>query len=230
MPDSLSVNPPVDNDAEFHLYQELFSADDKPDFEVFNVALHGYRYLQDSAHIFKKPTLTIVDFSRPSTANRLWVIDLEAKKILFNTLVAHGRNSGESIPNRFSNKHNSHQSSLGFYITGSTYTGKHGLSLLLEGLESDINDQAKPRAIVVHGADYVSERYIKYAGRLGRSEGCPAVPMSVYKELINEIKNRTCIFIYSNDKEYFQNTKLVRLRDENLAFRGNSTANSIKLF
>jgi hypothetical protein len=140
---------------------------------------------------------------------RLWVIDLEKREVLFNILVAHGRNSGDVVPDRFSNKHNSLQSSLGFYITGSTYIGKHGLSLLLEGLEHDINDQAKRRSIVVHGADYVSEKYVKYTGRIGRSQGCPAVSMSVHKQLINLIKNQTCIFIYAPDKDYFQNTKLL---------------------
>jgi hypothetical protein len=206
---SSAVSNPGDIEAEFQLYQEISWNDNKPDFSVFHFAIRGYNSLQDSTHMFKKNVLTIVDFSKPSNVNRLWVIDLDKKQVLLNILVAHGRNSGEVVANRFSNKRNSFQSSLGFYVTGSTYMGKHGLSLLLEGLERDINDQAKPRAIVVHGADYVSEKYIRYAGRIGRSQGCPAVSMSVHKQLINIIKNQTCIFIYAPDKYYFQHTKLL---------------------
>lgn len=192
------------------LYRDIFPDNNKPDFEVFHFALRGYDLLQDATHVFRRSVITIIDFSRPSTVNRLWVIDLEKKAVVLNTLVAHGRNSGELVPERFSNKPNSFQSSLGFYVTGSTYSGKHGMSLLLEGLESDINDQARRRAIVVHGADYVSDKFIKHAGRLGRSQGCPAVPLSVHKQLIAEIKDRTCIFIYSPDSEYFRTTKLLR--------------------
>jgi hypothetical protein len=182
--------------------------------------MSGYQSLQDSLHLFKKSLITIIDFSRPSTDKRLWVVDLESKEVVLNTLVAHGRNSGELMATRFSNKHESFQSSLGFYATGQTYLGKHGLSLTLEGLEHGINDQASNRAIVIHGADYVSEKYLKYAGRLGRSQGCPAVSMDVYKQLIGIIKDQSCLFIYSPTTEYFLQTKILPKvsKDQSLAF------------
>ena len=125
------------------------------------------------------------------------------------SLVAHGRNSGELYARAFSNKMNSHQSSLGFYATGATYTGKHGLSLKLHGLENNINDQSEPRAIVVHGADYVSDAYAKKYGRIGRSFGCPALPLDNYKDLIKRIAGGSCLFIYYPDKAYFKNTQLI---------------------
>lgn len=184
------------------IYESIAWPEGKPEYAVFFSALSGYQSLQDSLHLFKKPLITVIDFSKPSSAKRLWVIDLENKEVVLNTLVAHGRNSGEMMATRFSNRHESFQSSLGFYVTGKTYIGRHGLSLILDGLEDGINDQASRRAIVVHGAEYVSERYVKYAGRLGRSQGCPAVPMDIYKQLIGIIKDQTCLFIYSPDAEY----------------------------
>ena len=160
-------------ETEFKLYNEINWADSKPDFVVFNDAVLGFRRLQDSLSLFKKPLLTIIDFSKPSNDQRLWVINMETKRLLIHSLVAHGRNSGELMAAHFSNKINSLQSSLGFYRTGVAYQGKHGLSLKLHGLEKGINDQAEKRAIVIHGAEYVSEIFVKRNGRLGRSQGCP---------------------------------------------------------
>lgn len=188
---------------EVELYNQIQWNDQRPAFEVFYSAVSGYTVLQDSLHVFKRPLLTIIDFSRPSNLERLWVVNLETKELVLQALVAHGRNSGEITPDRFSNQMNSFQSSLGFYRTGMKYSGKHGLSLKLHGLEQEINDQAERRAIVIHGADYVSEQYIARNGRLGRSHGCPAVAMSIHRQLIEIIQDETCLFVYYPQKEYF---------------------------
>jgi hypothetical protein len=165
----------------------------------------------------------MIDFRKSSNEKRLWVIDLEEKKILFHSLTAHGRNTGNLFAENFSNTPNSNQSSLGFYITGQKYLGKHGISLKLHGIEKGINDMAEARAIVMHGADYVSESHIKKYGRLGRSFGCPAVPMGLHKEIIPFLEGGTCIFIFYPDPNYlgkseFNNTVTLKadskLRDK----------------
>lgn len=155
------------------------------------------------------PILAICDFTQSSRNKRLYVIDLLQKKVLYNTYVAHGRNSGNEFAEHFSNVNSSYQSSLGFYKTLGTYQGKHGLSLRLEGLEKGINDRALERAIVMHGADYVSEDFIKNTGRLGRSLGCPAVSVSDSKKLINMLYNGAGLFIYSGDQHYLKSSAML---------------------
>lgn len=155
------------------------------------------------------PIMAIVDFTQSSRNKRLYVIDLLKKKVLYNTYVAHGRNSGNEFAEHFSNANSSFQSSLGFYKTLGTYQGKHGLSLRLEGLEKGINDRALERAIVMHGADYVSESFIKNTGRLGRSLGCPAVSIADSKKLINMLYNGAGLFIYSGDQHYLEKSSLL---------------------
>ncbi|MCF0073610.1 murein L,D-transpeptidase catalytic domain family protein [Dyadobacter sp. CY261] len=155
------------------------------------------------------PIMAIADFTQSSRNKRLYVIDFLKKKVLFNTYVAHGRNSGNEFAERFSNANSSYQSSLGFYKTLGTYQGKHGLSLKLEGLEKGINDRALERAIVMHGADYVSEAFIKNTGRLGRSLGCPAVSIADSKKLINLLYNGAGLFIYSGDQHYIKASSLL---------------------
>ena len=137
------------------------------------------------------------------------MLDVNSFKILFNTYVAHGRNTGEAYANKFSNKPDSYQSSLGFYLTEGTYNGKNGFSMQLEGMEYGINNRAEERAIVVHGAAYVSEGFIKSRGYIGRSHGCPALPEKLNKPIIEKIKNGSCLFIYSNDKNYLQQSKIL---------------------
>ena len=127
------------------------------------------------------------------------MIDVQERKILFHTYVAHGRNSGNVYAKSFSNKKGSYQSSLGFYITGKTYTGRNGYSMYLDGIEQDLNHAARKRAIVMHGAWYATEKFINNYGRLGRSYGCPAVPIKIHKELINKISDHTVLFIYHKD-------------------------------
>ncbi|MDN3675846.1 murein L,D-transpeptidase catalytic domain family protein [Flavobacterium paronense] len=166
-----------------------------PSFDCFNLALDGFHLLKEKG-LVQKNVLTLVDFSLSSNMKRLWVIDLDRNMILFNTLVAHGRNTGEEFAAQFSNQAESFKSSIGFYATGEIYDGKHGLSLKLDGLEKGLNDKARERAVVVHGADYVSESFIKQNKRLGRSQGCPAIPVEMNAKIINVIKNKSCLFIY----------------------------------
>ena len=179
-----------------------------PTFESFLAAFEGYEQLKQQGKI-ENEILTIVDFSLSSTQERMWVVDMKTQKVLLKSLVSHGRNSGSEYATDFSNASESFKSSLGFYITGETYTGKHGLSLRLDGMEYGINDNARNRAVVVHGADYVSKSFIKNTGRLGRSQGCPAVPYEIHKELIETIKGKSCIFIYHPSRAYVAKSKLV---------------------
>lgn len=166
-----------------------------PNEECFAEALKGFFVLKEKGTI-KKDILTLIDFSLSSNSKRLWIIDLATNKILFQSLVAHGRNTGEEFANNFSNTPESFKSSLGFYSTGEVYFGKHGISLKLDGLEKGINDSARKRAVVIHGADYVSESFIKQHNRLGRSQGCPAVPIEFASEIISIIKDQSCLYIY----------------------------------
>lgn len=178
------------------IYNQIdFKSFSMPSFESFNLALDGFYYLKEKG-IIQKNILTIVDFSLSSNTKRLWVIDLDKNEVLFNTLVAHGRNTGEEFAKVFSNQAESFQSSLGFYATAEVYNGKHGLSLKLDGLQRGLNDNARNRAVVMHGADYVSESFIKQNKRLGRSQGCPAVPVEMNQKIINVIKDKSCLFIY----------------------------------
>lgn len=171
--------------------------------EVFRRAMTGYQNLKQQRLISpNKSIISIVDFSKASRYKRLWVLDLEAKKLLFHSYVAHGRGSGDDKPYAFSNKHNSHQSSLGFYITAGTYFGKHGLSLRLNGLDAGFNTNALERAIVVHGASYVSKDFIKQHGRLGRSHGCPALPEDLNEPIIHTIKDKTVMYIDAGIESY----------------------------
>lgn len=166
-----------------------------PKLESFAVALKGYYSLKEKG-LIKKDILTLVDFSLSSNTKRLWVIDLTTGNVLFHSLVAHGRNTGEEFANNFSNAAESFKSSLGFYATGEIYNGKHGTSLRLDGLEKGVNDNARARGVVMHAADYVSNSFIKNNHRLGRSQGCPAVPTELSKEIISVIKDKSCFFIY----------------------------------
>ena len=173
-----------------------------PSLASFESALKGFYALQEQGKLSAN-ILTLVDFSLPSSVKRLWVIDLDANKVVINSLVAHGKNSGGNIATRFSNVSQSFKSSLGLFVTAEVYRGKHGTSLKLDGQEKGRNDNARNRAVVVHGADYVSQEFVKNHHRLGRSEGCPAVPMDKADEIINTIKDGTCLYIYhpSLDKE-----------------------------
>jgi hypothetical protein len=177
--------------------------------EAFNYALSGMEKLEKEGKLKNTDLLTIADFSLPSSRKRLFVIDLKSGTVLFNTLVSHGRNSGTAVATAFSNAPESFKSSLGFYVTGDTYRGEHGYSLRLEGAEKGINDNAMSRGIVMHSAAYVSEQIAKLQGYIGRSLGCPAVPEKLHRQIIQQIKNGTCLFLYSPDKSYMANSKMV---------------------
>jgi hypothetical protein len=170
---------------------------------VFEKAMTGFINLKNRNFLNNnKEILTVVDYTKPSTEKRMWIIDLANNSILLNTYVAHGQGSGDNIATKFSNVAESHQSSVGFFLTNETYSGKHGLSLKLDGLDKGINSKARDRAIVVHGASYVSENFINQHGRLGRSHGCPAIPKELNQQIINLIKDKTCFFINGNTHNY----------------------------
>ena len=192
--------------------QKIFSRlpDNSVSWEAFQSAMQGKLYLQ-SQEIFSKPNIiTIVDFSKPSTKERFFVIDIDRAEILFSSLTAHGQGTGDNMAQLFSNKPNSHQSSLGFYKTAEIYYGKHGKSMRLDGLEKGINDNARHRAIVVHAANYVSQSFINRHGRLGRSFGCPALPQNLNDIIINTISDGTLFYIYAPDKQYLASSKVVQ--------------------
>ncbi|MBN7812129.1 murein L,D-transpeptidase catalytic domain family protein [Algoriphagus sp. H41] len=178
-----------------------------PSKEVFTLAIQGWTKMQDK---LKSKVLTVIDFSLPSTAKRMWIIDPEKGEILLNSVVSHGRNSGELMAKSFSNQPESFKSSLGFYTTAETYNGKHGYSLRLDGLEKGFNDQARNRAIVIHGADYAREEFAKSVGRLGRSLGCPALPSELSAKAIDLIKNGSLLFIFGKDASYLEKSSLIK--------------------
>lgn len=177
--------------------------------QAFLYALKGYRQLQEKGELLNNAVLSVIDFSLPSTQKRFFVIDMNSNILLYHTYVSHGKNSGKLMANKFSNRSSSYQSSLGFFTTGNPYFGKHGLSLRLIGKEKGINDKALQRGIVIHSADYASERFVQQQGYLGRSQGCPAVPQEIHQELIQTIQNGSCLFIYSPAVVYLKQSKLV---------------------
>jgi hypothetical protein len=191
------------------IYRQLVGAS-KPEFSLFEKAYLGYIDLKLSGLLpFNKNILSIIDFRLPSQKKRMWVIDLKSKTILHHTYVAHGENSGGKYAIDFSNTVGSHQSSLGFYITQETYIGKNGLSLRLRGLEHGFNSNARERLVVLHGADYATEEYLKKNGTLGNSEGCPAIPMGLHIPVIELTKEGTCLFMYFPDAKYLENSNLI---------------------
>ncbi len=208
----LTTKPPVDSTQIKtvsipqweHIYNTLRLKEAGLSVEGFRYAWNGFQKEK-----FIKPILAIADFSQSSRHKRLYVIDLKENKLLYHTYVAHGRNSGEEFARRFSNNNSSYQSSLGFYRALSIYQGKHGLSLKLQGLETNINHRAFERAIVMHGADYVSEDFIRRTGRLGRSQGCPAVSVDDTKKLIPLLCNGAGLFLYYPDAAYLKKSKLI---------------------
>ena len=169
--------------------------------DVMQLAYKGHQNLVDKGVLSNEDIIAIADFSQSSSKKRLYIIDAKNYRVLVNTYVAHGKNSGLSYAERFSNRVESLQSSLGFYVTKNTYFGKHGLSLKLEGLEKGFNDNAETRAVVMHGADYIGDNRAGSA-YMGRSFGCPAVPQAQSEKIINMLKNGTCLFIYHPTQKY----------------------------
>lgn len=178
------------------------------DKDVFYNAYKGYEYLLSKGKLKKKHILTICDYSKSSTTQRLFVIDLKQQKVLFNTFVSHGKNSGDEFATSFSNLENSNKSSLGFLITGETYTGKAGLSMRFNGAEKGINDRVRSRDIVLHGSVFVS-RSLQGGGVISKSLGCPAVPFGVHKKIIDEVKGGSCFYIHSPDMWYAKTSTIL---------------------
>jgi len=181
---------------------------DKLDNNIFRMAMIGFKNIE----LPKKNIISIIDYSQPSTEKRYYLIDLENQLLLFNTLIAHGKNSGENMATVFSNVPESKTSSIGFFITAETYEGSNGYSLRIDGIEKGINHNARKRDIVIHKADYVSQDFIDQEGRLGRSWGCPAFPNEVSHQIIDIIKDGSCIFVYGDDEKYLNNSKYIEKR------------------
>ncbi|MDR2911774.1 MAG: murein L,D-transpeptidase catalytic domain family protein [Alistipes sp.] len=173
------------------LYREL-GLEGEVDLAAFDRAAEGFRRVAGR----RKEILSFIDFTLPSTEKRLWVIDMARRRVLFNTWVAHGRESGELYATSFSNRRGSHKSSLGFYLTAETYIGRNGYSLMIDGLDAGLNDNARGRAVVVHGAWYADPRVIASMGRLGRSFGCPALPPDLARPIIDSIKGGSVLYIH----------------------------------
>lgn len=200
--------PAIDENEE--VYSILHLADFGLSTEAFRFALRGFEKLKNEGKLLNESVLTIIDFSQSSNKKRMYVIDLARKALLFNTYVAHGRNTGDEFAEKFSNIPGTFQSSLGFYLTENMAIGsKVGLSLILKGLESGINDKAREREIIMHGADYATEDFIQKYGRLGRSYGCPSLPPDLIKPVAETIKNGSLLFIYKPDDDYIHKSPVL---------------------
>jgi len=182
-------------------------------YDSFEFAAKGYFNLLRKNKIGKERFFTVIDFSKPSTEERLFIIDICYNKIIYKSIVAHGRNSGGLYAKKFSNENNSHQSSIGFYLTSSTYRShKYDLALRLDGLEYT-NSRASSRGVVMHGADYATYEFLNHNGMLGRSYGCPAMPYRNFDTVVGWLKQGTCLFIYYPDHSYLRRSKLLNKKD-----------------
>ena len=180
--------------------------------DVLNLALSAVTCGVASGELATPPTLTLIDYSLPSTQPRLWVFDLRSGRMLFKELVAHGRNSGDNMATRFSDVMESRESSLGLFRTADTYVGQNGYSLRLDGLEPGFNSHARERAIVMHGAPYVDPAVAKANGRLGRSWGCPALREAVARRVIDTVRDGGVIFSYYPDPAWLKTSKFLNCR------------------
>jgi hypothetical protein len=179
---------------------------------ALQTALTALRNVRASGARVRSDVLMVIDFTKPSTEKRLWVLDLIHTRVLFREFVAHGKNSGDTRAVRFSNEPGSLMSSLGVFLTGDTYLGKHGLSLRLQGLEKGFNDNSVERAIVIHGADYVSENAVRREGRIGRSWGCPAVRAEISRQLIETVRDGALLLAYYPDSSWLRTSRFTMLR------------------
>jgi len=175
--------------------------------DVLEMALGAASCAVKTGAVKGPETLTVIDYSKPSSEPRLWVYDLKTKQLLFEELVAHGQGSGDNLARHFSNNDESHQTSLGLFVTSDTYVGKNGYSLRLDGLDKGVNDRARDRAIVMHGAPYVSRSFVKANGRLGRSWGCPAISELVARKMIDTVKGGGLVFAYYPDAGWLKTSK-----------------------
>lgn len=182
-------------------------------FTMFKQGLKGYYSMKSKGELKDEKYLTLIDFTLPSNKNRFFVIDMESHTIVYESVIAHGRNSGGLIANKFSNESESKMSSLGFFVTGKIYDGKYNHSMKLHGKEYS-NDKVYERGVVVHSADYATHDFLKSNGNvLGRSFGCPALPHKGYKEIVNTISNGSCFYIYADDKKHVRNSSYLKARN-----------------
>jgi hypothetical protein len=186
-----------------------FASTTSLDARVIRLALGAVTCARGAGAVLNDQLLTVIDYSKPSTEPRLWVLDLARERVLFEERVAHGQGSGDNYATRFSNLEGSHQTSLGLFRTADTYVGTNGYSLRLDGLEPGVNDRARERAIVMHGAPYVSEGNIRTLGRLGRSHGCPALRPAIAREVIDTIKDGSLVFAYYPDRRWLNGSRFL---------------------
>jgi hypothetical protein len=201
--------PPFEPPSAAALAADLADAAPSADPKIVQLATHAFICAQATGVANSAHTLSVIDYSLPSTQQRLWVFDLEHRSMLFHEFVAHGRNTGDNLAAHFSNAPGSLMSSIGSFITADTYVGHNGYSLRLRGLEPGINDNALERAIVMHGAAYVSPDLIRSQGRLGRSFGCPAVRPSIAKQLIDTIRDGSFVFAYYPDRDWLKTSNFL---------------------
>ena len=199
------------NDSVRALYHAIGLAKYNMKLEVFRYGMMGYHSLLAQDKLSEKRVVSFIDFTLPSTEKRFYTIDLATREVLYHSLVSHGKNTGENMATSFSNVPHSNQSSMGFYLTGETYVGSKGYSMRLDGMDGAFNDNMRRRAVVMHDAKYVSEEWIRKYGRIGRSQGCPALPKQVAKKVIDTIKDKTMIFAYFNDSTYLSTSKHLRM-------------------
>lgn len=205
---SVSVSTPPPAKVGYDINQQLQHLSQKApqlNKKVLKLALAAYKKASSKGAV-KKPMLTVIDYSLPSYKQRMWIFDLSKERLLYNTYVAHGTNSGNVTPSHFSNKSSSKETSLGTYVTKDTYMGSKGLSLNLQGLEKGFNDNAYNRRVVIHGAWYVEPDFIKRSGRAGRSWGCPSIAKTLAKPVINTIKGGSVVFAYYPDSYYLSHS------------------------
>lgn len=200
-----SASLPVESSDPYLLFTEM-GLENVVNYVAFQQAVIGYQRIKEK----KKDIITLIDFTKPSTEERFFVFDMKNRKMLYSSIVSHGRNSGGLYATSFSNQKGSYKSSLGFFVTENTYQGRNGFSLVLKGLEKGINDRAKERAIVIHGAPYANPAIIASGGRLGRSQGCPALPQKTSRTIINTIKDGSLLFIYANNGNYLAQSSVLK--------------------
>jgi hypothetical protein len=206
---SNSANSPVLKRTADSIYDLISLGQYGLERDVFFNAFKGYQYLENKGMLNNSNLLTICDYSQSSNNKRLYVIDLVNSRLLYNTYVSHGKNSGNEFATSFSNFNNSNKSSLGFMVTGSTYKGKAGYCMRFKGMEAGINDHVANRGIVLHGSRFVNEDILSSRGTIGRSLGCPAVPYGIHFKIIDEIKGGSCFFINSPDQWYAHNSTII---------------------
>ena len=217
---SKEENNPYFNSYVLHFYHNL--EDTNLNYNAFYYAVKGYYNLIAEKKLHNDSVLTIIDYSKSANIPRFYMIDMHEKRLINKTFVSHGKNSGTEFARYFSNEFNSFKSAIGFFITSETYYGKHGYSLRMEGIENEINHNARNRDIVIHGADYVNDFLIKKQGYIGRSHGCPALPKEICGNIIERIKECSCLFAYCQDQNYFKNSKVINSNSYLIYFEENN--------